>query len=599
MSFQATCRVADPGSDAANAALDAQRATIAAIEQDLWAGGTLNASLLEPYQAAFRRLEQMLAEQRRPAEDTRHKFIIVIPVADRPQHLQACLGSLLEQCQAFGYGGMSNGAYQKIAVLIADDSRNASSIAWHRELARYFNRHGLNAIHFGPAEQIELLQSLTAEKQAAPELVRILGACQPDTDGNFGHKGQAVMRNIAYLKLNAMAAAAPDQPLLFYSVDSDQEFKVKVATAAGDQEICAVNFFHYLDAIFTRTDAEVLTGKVVGDPPVSPAVMAGNFLADVIAFLQQMSASSPDRDCRHHRADAHAEGEAAYHDMADLFGFRAAATAYRYRCTLAGAHSEADCFAHFASRLGSFFYGEHPTRVSHYVYADTLATLQAARTVYAGNYVFRPSGLKYFIPFAALRLRMSGPTLGRIVKSDIGARFVSANLPMLHKRTVHSTGQAEFRPGVVAAAGAIDLHDEFERQFHGDVMLFSIERLAADGFPRQLPTPAVVAATLDAVRADMQKKYNAQHADILEKLGRLQALLNDPAHWWVRPATHSAAVENFTTFIANVTRNFGAHSPCYARINAVENWEKWRPGLLEAIVSYPADSAAWQRQLAG
>jgi hypothetical protein len=58
-------------------------------------------------------------------------------------------------------------------------------------------------------------------------------------------------------------------------------------------------------------------------------------------------------------------------------------------------------------------------------------------------------------------------------------------------------------------------------------------------------------------------------------------------------------VENFTTFIANVTRNFGEHSPCYARINAAENWEKWRPGLLEAIVSYPADSAAWQQQLAG
>lgn len=97
MSYQATCRVADPASDAATTALAAQRATIAAIEQDLWAGGTLNESLLEPYQAAFRRLEQLLAEQRRPEKDTRHKFVIVIPVADRPQHLQACLGSLLDQ----------------------------------------------------------------------------------------------------------------------------------------------------------------------------------------------------------------------------------------------------------------------------------------------------------------------------------------------------------------------------------------------------------------------------------------------------------------------------------------------------------------------
>jgi hypothetical protein len=341
----------------------------------------------------------------------------------------------------------------------------------------------------------------------------------------------------------------------------------------------------------------VLTGKVVGDPPVSPAVMAGNFLEDVIAFLHQMSESSPDCACRHHQADAHTEGEAAYHDMADLFGFRAAA-AYRYRCTLAEAHSEADCFIHFASRLGSFFYGEHPTRVSHYVYTDTLPTVQAARTIYAGNYVFRPAGLKYFIPFAALRLRMSGPTLGRIVKSAIGARFVSANLPMLHKRTVHSTGQAEFRPGIHADAGTIDLHGEFERQFHGDVMLFSIERLTAAGFPLQVPTHAVIAATLEAVRVDMQKKYNAQHADILEKLGRLRTLVHDPAHWWTHSARQAEAVDNFKTFVANVARNFGENSPCYERINSAASWEKWRPSLLEAIVSYPADCAAWRSALA-
>lgn len=588
MSSQATCRVADPHPDAA---LAAQRAAIAALEKELWAGG-LNESLLASYQTAFRRLEQLLAGQQR------HKFVIVIPVADRPQHLQACLGSLLEQCQAFGYGGISNGIYPQITVLIADDSRNTSSIAWHRELARYFSRHGLATTHFGPDEQLALLQSLTMNKPAEPELARILGACQPGADGNFGHKGQAVMRNIAYLKLSAMAAQEPDQPLLFYSVDSDQEFKVKVATAQGDKEVCAVNFFYYLDEIFSQTAAEVLTGKVVGDPPVSPAVMAGNFMEDVIAFLQQMAASSPDCACRHHQADPHNEGEAAYHDMADLFGFAATATAYRYCCTLAGAHSEADCCTHFANRLGSFFYGEHPTRVSHYVYADTLHSVQPARTVYAGNYVFRPSGLKYFIPFAALRLRMSGPTLGRLVKSEIGARFVSANLPMLHKRTVHSTGQAEFRPGVHANAGAIDLHDEFERQFHGDVMLFSIERLAADGFPLQVPATDVIAATLDAVRAEMQQKYNTQHADILEKLGRLRALLDDPAHWWNQDAAQAGTVAAYQAFVANMIHNFGENSPCYARINAAANWEKWRGNLLKAIVCYPADSAAWRALLA-
>jgi hypothetical protein len=53
---------------------------------------------------------------------------------------------------------------------------------------------------------------------------------------------------------------------------------VKVATAQGDRDVYAMNFLAQIDAIFGATDAEVLTGKVVGDPPVSPAVMAGNFL---------------------------------------------------------------------------------------------------------------------------------------------------------------------------------------------------------------------------------------------------------------------------------------------------------------------------------
>ena len=292
------------------------------------------------------------------------------------------------------------------------------------------------------------------------------------------------MRNIAYLKVAELIKNTPADKLLIWSLDSDQEFCVKVATPEGDREVYAIDYFHDLDAIFSRTDALVLTGKVVGDPPVSPAVMAGNFLADVLGFLQRMAASDPAAACRQHGDAGQAGGEATYHDMADLFGFKQAATAYRYRCTLAGAHSEADCCAHFAARLNSFFYGEHPTRISYYQPADLLRSVQPARTVYQGNYVFRPQALKYFAPFATLRLRMSGPTLGRIIQAEIGARFVSANLPMLHKRTLESGGQSEFRPGIATAtemiAPVIDISGEFERQFYGDVMLFSIERLARE-----------------------------------------------------------------------------------------------------------------------
>lgn len=508
---------------------------------------------------------------------SRHRFIVVIPVADRPQHIRACLDSLRELLRRYPYAG-------EISILIADDSAEAANVAANRDLAARCSTDGLQVIHFGPEEQFALVESL--------------GVALPGVVGNasrehYGHKGQGVMRNIACLKVAKLLKGAPDDNVLIWSLDSDQEFQVKIAAPEGDRNVYAVNFFHALDAIFSRTDALVLTGKVVGDPPVSPAVMTANFLADVIGFLEQMRGIDPSGACAHHHSEAPRQGAPAYHDMADLFGFKSAAV-YRYRCTLDGMHTAADCFAHFASRLNSFFYGEHPTRVSYYEPGDALGSVQPARTVYAGNYVFRPAALKYFIPFAALRLRMSGPTLGRIVKAEIGPRFVSANLPMLHKRTVESGGQSEFRPGIATTAQVIDMSGEFERQFYGDVMLFSIEKLAD---ARRLASADFVESTLDAVRTEMLEKYNARQRRILDSLATLEALTHDRNGWWLRAPGHATAVNHFASFAANVQRNFSADSAGHVRINSATDWARWRTSLLAAITRYPQDRAAWELAL--
>jgi len=502
-----------------------------------------------------------------------HRFIIVIPVADRPQHIQACLDSLSTLLRRFPYA-------QPIDVVIADDSADSVNVAANQAVAARSSNPRMRVIHFGPDEQFALSQPLQAM------LPGVLGSAARE---KFGHKGQGVMRNIAYLKAAQMVNDAPDQHTLIWSLDSDQEFRVNLAEDNG----YVIDYFGALDQIFSRTDALLLTGKVVGDPPVSPAVMTRNFLDDVIGFLRQTLANVPACACQHHETAAHRTGEAAYHDMADLFGFTPAVAAYRYPCTLAGEHSESDCFAHFAARLNSFFYGEHPTRISYYQPSDALESVQAARTVYAGNYVFRPAALKYFIPFAALRLRMSGPTLGRLIKAEIGPRFVSANLPMLHKRTVESGGQAEFRPGIDTTQQDIDMSGEFERQFYGDVMLFTIETLTTE---RRLAN-ADFAETLDTVRAEMLEKYNTRQRDILEKLQMLVALLHNPAHWWNHTPKQAAALAHFNSFVANIQRNFGADSTGHARINAAAPWEKWRADLSEAIARYPADRQAWEQVL--
>ena len=499
---------------------------------------------------------------------SKHDFLVVVPVADRPRHIQSCLTSLRTALQRFPYAG-------RIRVLIADDSADAISITANRAIARLFSADGLEVIHFPPEEQIALVQSLGVA------LPRVLGDAPPD---HFGHKGQGVMRNIAYLKVVEILKGAPANTLI-WSIDSDQEFRVNVAENDG----YVVDFFNGLDAIFTRTDALMLTGKVVGDPPVSPAVMTRNFLDDVLAFLAQMAERDPATACGHHIATA-ASGDAAYHDMADLFGFKPA-DSYAYPCPLHDAHTEADCFANFAARVNSFFYGEHPTRISGYVASDLFASVQPARTVYAGNYVFRPEALRFFIPFATLRLRMSGPTLGRIVKTELGPRFVSANLPMLHNRTVKSGGQSEFRPGIETQQTTIDMSGEFERQFYGDVMLFSVERLAADC---RLARTDFHGATLDAVRAEMLARYNERQKTILEKLGTLETQLSNSAHWWNRVPEQAAG---FRQFAANVRRNFGDASSGHACINDASNWTQWRAKLLDALTHYVEDSATWSQML--
>lgn len=296
-------------------------------------------------------------------------------MADSPAQLRRCLASLLELCRAFGYGGMPDGRFSKVSVILADDSEDAGFIAENRAIAREFDAQGLAIDYFGLAEQLALMDALAHVDPGS-----IVGTAPRDA---FGHKGQAMMRNIAYLKL-----AHPQEtgiPLLVYTLDADQQFKVKAETA--DSGVCAINFFAQLDAIFSATDADVLTGKVVGDPPVSPAVMAGNFLDDVAGFLREMVASDPAQPYRPNAANT-SNADAACHDMTGLFGFAKTTDAYRYRCNLAGTPSNADCFGDFAQRLKRFFHGEHPTRITWYRHQPALDSIQPARTVYAGDSSF-------------------------------------------------------------------------------------------------------------------------------------------------------------------------------------------------------------------
>ncbi|RDH87574.1 MAG: hypothetical protein DIZ78_03125 [endosymbiont of Escarpia spicata] len=567
--------------------LPVYQTSIQNIEKDFLTSNYDDA-LIEWYHLLFQEMESHITLTGR---DSRHKFVIIIPVADRPQHLRNCLKSLLNLCQSFQYGGFQDHKFNKVSVIIADDSKHSNSILDNREISHYFNVHGLETLYFGQDEQLEQIAQLTNEKRKS--LSGVLGSFDRSA---FYHKGPSLMRNIVYLKLNEMSKQ--EESLLFYFVDSDQEFRARVHSDNGDKDIYAINYFYELDRAFSSNDISVLTGKVVGDPPVSPSVMTGTFLDDVIAFLLQMAESGAGHSCLFHQATRRNANEAAYHDMANLFGFTPTSNTYRYNCTLDGKHENCHCFVDFSSKLNQFFYGEHPTRKSYFSHKVDIHTTTPARTVYTGNYIFNKNGLSHFIPFASLKLRMAGPVLGRLIRSELEDQFVSANLPMLHNRTVEKTGRSEFRPGIEKQADNIDLSGEFERQFFGDVMLFTIEKLAEAGYPIQMPAKAVIVQTLDTTEENILRQYTEKRTEIVGKLEQLKTIFSNKDSWWNQSKAMEPAAENFNLFINNIENNFGKNSRCYALINSTAHRKKRNDDILNAILQYREDRKSWKSALA-
>lgn len=504
----------------------------------------------------------------------RHRFVVVIPVADRPQQLRTILASLRDLSRAFDRN-------EDLRVVVADDSADTEAIRRIADIVREYDAEGLPTTLFDAAAQAALISALSPEQRQA--LRPILG--DPESAG-YGHKGASATRNLALLHARRIAG----ERTLFWFADSDEQFKVRLP----DGSDAALDYLGALDRIFSGGNVDVLTGKVVGDPPVSPAVMAGNFLDDVAAFLARMAAQDPAAPCGFHGAARPAD-DAAYHDMADLFGFAPAAAPFDYRCTIEGAHGNADCLAGFAARLDRFFHGEHPTRIACYEAdpADPLA-VKPARTVYTGNYVCTAEALEWFIPFAPLKLRMAGPTLGRLIRARIGERFVSANLPLLHARANEGEEAFEFRPGVERDEDRVDLSGEFERQFFGDVMLFTVESLVEQGYPNH---EAKIARTVEAVEAAMAEKYLSRRAATLARLDATQASFEDKSRWWNRTDGLGKAKENFGRFFANLRANFGEDAPGWARMLDSAHRARRREEIAAALAGYAADRKAWKAAL--
>ncbi len=553
------------------------------LEQAMWSGAGDFHDLLASYQALFREQEALIA---RRGGDARHRFILGIPIADRPLHLRACLESIYQVCRLYDYGGKRGGVWDKIQIIVAEDSRDANNIRRHQELVEEYRHKGLQVHHYGQAEQYDLLHALPTRTRE--KLGRLL-TTQPRE--RFYLKGQAANRNLSYLKF--LQLTQDKHRTLYYLLDSDQSLCVNRHTGDGEEVVYALNYFHYFDKLFRTGNTLVLTGKMVGDPPVSPAVMAANFLDDVSAFFTRLAALRGDQPCEFHGAIKPHAGDAAYHDLAILFGFANEPTTFPYSCRLPGTHDHSACLMDFAGRLNAFFFGEHLTRKTWFGYGKGFGQLSPARTIYPGNYVANYEGLKYIIPFGHLRLRMSGPTAGRLIAAEIGGRFASCNLPNLHRRATEAGLKEDFRPGVEVGQRSMDLSDEFERQFFGDLMLFSAEALVRQAnvrkpFPRDL-----VEMVIARKEAELLTLYRQKHGAIIAKNRQLHTLVFDTGHWWAHLPVLAPALGQVRAFIDNIERNFGEQATAWCRIQSPAHRAQRKQQIAEALMNYRAERNAW------
>ncbi len=498
-----------------------------------------------------------------------HAFVIVVPVADRPRQLGECLASLAALCDRFPYAGA-------VSVLLADDSLDLTAIDRHRALARQHTAKGLPVEHLNRAAQWALIESLPVRLRK--RLAELISA--PTGDRRLG---ASVMRNLALLWL--ARRWQDERPRLVWFIDSDERFEVQ---AAGG-EVCHLDYLHTLDQLFRERPLAVLTGKVVGDPPVSPAVMAGTLLDDVLTLLGRSSELKPEADCSFPHGQPTSAAGAAYHDMADLFGYPPAPPA-PYHCPLTGPHTHADSLADYAVRSGRFFDGVHPSRRS--LYEPAPLALTPARTVYTGNYVISDAGFAWPIPFATLGLRMAGPALGRLLKAALGDAFVTANLPLQHGRVPESLGRSECRPGVMHTVQGVDISGEFERQYYGDVLLFSLESLIGQGYP-QVSETAGIRETVEAVEARLNARYAQQQAAVAERLAHLQARLAALSPNWRADPTAAVALAELSRFACALRHNFGLDGAGWRRVNAAGRRQDWVERLTAALARYPVALATW------
>ena len=170
---------------------------------------------------------------------------------------------------------------------------------------------------------------------------------------------------------------------------------------------------------------------------------------------------------------------------------------------------------------------------------------------------------------------------------------------MLHTRHLHDDDADQFRPGVEQGDEAINLADEFERQFFGDLMLFSVTRLTGEGGSAQAFTPEPVSKAVDETEDELLLLYEEKHRGVQDRNVQLRQLLKDPQRWWHDEPQAAEALSGVQQFIHNIDVNFGAASTAYRRIQNRTHRDRRKQQIIQALLAYRESRDAWDQLFTG
>ena len=139
----------------------------------------------------------------------------------------------------------------------------------------------------------------------------------------------------------------------------------------------------------------------------------------------------------------------------------------------------------------------------------------------------------------------------------------------------------------------MDVSDEFERQFFGDLMLFATEQLVKRADVTQPFARDAVEAVVGEKETELLALYQQKHDAIVERSRQLDDLVFDAGHWWLNAPELADALQQVRAFIDNIDRNFGARAPAWRQIQSAEHRAERKRQIVEALMNYRAERDAW------